>query len=84
MIKLATALTILLAPALASSCMPEAPRPAGYVYQCPPLQQYSDAQQKRALAELKAVEGKVPTVKEMLNDFSRLRNACRVIAKVEP
>lgn len=76
-------LAILLLPLTVSMCSaPETPAPIKVVeYRCPPVQRYSQAQQQAALAELQANEGKIPQVKEMLNDFNRLRKACQTLTQ---
>lgn len=70
---------------LATCSQQEAPAPAPtYVYRCPTLQQYSPAQQKTALSELQANTSKIPTLKEMLNDYNRLRKACGAMNQTAP
>jgi len=54
--------------------------PNAVILQCPELQQYTEAEQKAALAELMASEGHNANVRTLLNDYHRLRNACRALA----
>lgn len=62
-----------------ASCMHEV-EPGPIIFRCPQLQQYSKDQQLKALAEMRAVDAQIPQTKELLNDYKRLRDACRAMA----